>query len=261
LARNEFDIRRAIFLAAVCSQTYAQFNDPDGSFVIPDGYKLVSAFRAKSFTRQWERFGFIIESAQDVVIAFRGTSSTANWISDAIASQVKYKWVKGFGQSHRGISDIYNSARDSILSALGSVDAAKALYITGHSLGGALAVLCAPDAAKHSVFRNPLIYTFGAPRVGNPTFAKAFSDQLPRSCRVYNIFDAVPLLPPQVYKPPRRETTYHYMHVKEAEALQFNNGSVPANHVIGSYYRALAGQDPLFAEFLNKRNPGFCPQV
>lgn len=38
----------------------------------------------------------------------------------------------------------------------------------GHSLGGALANLCAYEASKRWPSARLLVYTFGAPRVGEP---------------------------------------------------------------------------------------------
>lgn len=79
--------KRAIFLAAVCGQTYAQFNNPDGLFVVPANYSVTDVIEAKSITGVWERFGFILDAPKEIIIAFRGTSSAGNWISDIIASQ------------------------------------------------------------------------------------------------------------------------------------------------------------------------------
>lgn len=262
LRNNSYDNRMAMFLAAVCSQTYAQFESADGQFAVPQGFKVAEAFEAKSFGGNWERFGFILESDDRIILAFRGTSSTTDWISDAIASQEKYKCVKDAGSTHRGISNIYYSARQEILPALTKLSVSgKRLFVTGHSLGGALSTLSAMDVKKNAGFAHPTVYTFGAPRVGDPEFAHAFSERVRDSHRVYNRYDAVPLLPPQVYKPPRKEKTYRYLHVKEGVPLRFNNGSVSANHVIGSYYRELAKGDPAYAIALERNNPGFPPPL
>ncbi|MDF2725881.1 MAG: lipase [Paenibacillus sp.] len=259
---SSYDNRMAIFLAAVCSQTYAQFENADGQFVIPQDYQVVDTFEARSFGGQWERFGFILESDDRVILAFRGTSSTTDWISDAIASQEKYKCVKDAGSTHRGISNIYNSARPAILPTLNKLSASgKRLLVTGHSLGGALATLGAMDVKKNTGFTFPIIYTFGSPRVGDPEFAHSFSNKMRDSFRVYNRLDAVPLLPPQVYTPPGKETTYLYLHVNEGIPLQFNNGSVAANHVISSYYLELAKGDPAYAAALERHTPGFPPPL
>ncbi|WP_372661572.1 lipase family protein [Cohnella sp.] len=258
---NTFDDRTAIFLAAICFQTYEQYSNPVGAYVIPEFYEEVSTFLARSITGQSERFGFIIESTDHIIIAFRGTSSTTDWISDAIAKQAKYKCVKDAGLSHVGISNIYYSARDQILSSLKRLSKEKDLIITGHSLGGALAALCAVDVAGNSEFSNPNLYTYGAPRVGDPIFAKVFSNTVGQSYRVNNRFDVVPQLPPHIYKLPRRVKTYRYMHVREDMPLHFHKGSVSGNHVISSYFNELTKRNPIYAEQLNKRNPGLCPQI
>lgn len=257
---SAYDNRMAMFLGAVCSQTYNQYEDPSGSYVVPAGYRVADNFEAKSFGGQREPFGFILESDDRIILAFRGTSSKTDWISDAIARQEKYKCVKDGGLSHKGISDIYYSARPAILPTLRKLSASgKRLFVTGHSLGGALATLSAPDITANTRFTHPVVYTFGAPRVGDPAFAGMYAGRVPNSYRVYNVLDAVPLLPPQVYKSPRTDETYRYMHVQEPITLDFNNGSVSANHVIGSYYHALARRDPAYAIALERHNPGFPP--
>jgi triacylglycerol lipase len=258
LETNEFDVRTAIFLAAVCRQTYVMFDNKDGTFIVPEQYRAVSTFQAKSFSGVSERFGFILESENRLIVAFRGTSSPMDWVSDVMARQKKFVCVPDAGWTHRGISAVYESARDVVLSALSGLPEGKPLYITGHSLGGALAVLCAIDVAAHSRFAHPRVYTFGAPRVGDPAFAKAFASKIACSHRVCNVYDAVPHLPPFLCKIPRHQKVYSYMHVKHAYPLEFQNGSVSANHVIDSYFAALSKLDPSYAAQLCRSNAGFC---
>jgi predicted lipase len=45
------------------------------------------------------------------------------------------------------------------------------VFCTGHSLGGALATLCALEMRQRLGLRVEL-YTFGSPRVGSPQFAR-----------------------------------------------------------------------------------------
>ncbi|KYF83459.1 hypothetical protein BE17_10665 [Sorangium cellulosum] len=79
----------------------------------------------------------------------------------------------------------------------------KALYITGHSLGGALAVLTAARIYTNgdveelrSVLRG--VYTFGQPMVGDRTFARAVGRKFERKLfrHIYRN-DIVPRLPPR----------------------------------------------------------------
>lgn len=59
------------------------------------------------------------------------------------------------------------------------------VYVTGHSLGGALAVLCAYDIIKRNLCSDIEVslecMTFGAPRVGNRAWARDFNATV-RNC-------------------------------------------------------------------------------
>ncbi|TXK74089.1 lipase family protein [Paenibacillus sp. N3.4] len=261
MANDSLDVRTAIFLAAMCGQSYNQFEHADGSFTVPTPYEVVAAFKATSFFGKKEWFGFIAESDDRVVLVFRGTNTKSDWISDAIARQTPYPYTKEGGLAHQGFLDIYSSARKQILTALNKLSAQKALYITGHSLGGALTALCAVDVAANTKFKAPAIYTFASPRAGNPVFARLFNQKTGSHFRIYNINDIVPELPPVLYTSPRTDKTYHYLHVKKAVELSFQAGSVSANHAIGSYFAELAKRSPQYVQQLCLRNPGFCPSM
>ena len=69
------------------------------------------------------------------------------------------------------------------------------VYVTGHSLGGALASLAALDIAAAHPRRRLLVYTFGAPMVGDRRFAAQFRAACPRAFRVVNEMDPVPKMP------------------------------------------------------------------
>ncbi|MFC4599540.1 lipase family protein [Cohnella hongkongensis] len=256
-----FDNRTAIFLAAACSQSYAQFNDPNGEFAIPRPFEPVGEIRAKSLLGIRERFGFVLQSDTHAIVAFRGTSTTSDWVSDALASQIKPKFVKNAGRAHRGFTELYSSARSDVLACLERVSSDKTLCVTGHSLGGALATLCALDVSAGTKFRQPVVYTYGAPRVGDPAFVKAYESRVERSFRVHNAFDPVTYLPPLTLTLPKSGRTYDYKHARRSERLVFHHGSVPGNHAISGYYSELARRDPMFAERLSAANPGFCPSM
>jgi hypothetical protein len=73
--------------------------------------------------------------------------------------------------------------------------AKKRLWVTGHSLGGALAKLWAlwAVARGHEVAG---VYTFGQPRVGDASFATLYNSVLrDRSFRVVHADDIVPRVP------------------------------------------------------------------
>ncbi|MCC3375470.1 lipase family protein [Cohnella sp. REN36] len=254
-----YDGKKAVFLAAVCGQTYTQYDNPDGTFVLPANYKMVIALKGRSFDGSREWFGFVLESADDAIVAFRGTSSTSDWVSDAMATQARFKCVRDGGLVHFGFNGIYESMRDEVLAAVRKISASKRLYITGHSLGGALATLCALDVSANTRFRAPNVYTFGSPRVGDASFAGSYGARIGAGYRINNPYDAVTHIPPFVFKLPKQQETYYYTHTRRSVSLPFQRGSFSANHILGSYYGELAQREPTYAERMCKANPGLCP--
>ncbi|CAJ1396703.1 unnamed protein product [Effrenium voratum] len=124
-----------------------------------------------------------------IEIAFRGTSNLMNVITDLTVRLVPY--LAGTGHVHQGFLDAYMSLHPQILDFLQQHPGAD-LLITGHSLGGALATLCAADFARA---RQVECVTFGSPRVGDEAFGALYRSSVKRSARVVNKFDPVPRTP------------------------------------------------------------------
>jgi triacylglycerol lipase len=249
----------ALFLICSCEQTYNQFLDPAGRFVIPAGYQYITSFSAEAYGGALETFGFLIESGDTIILAFRGTTSSADAISDFIARQIPYPWVSNGGNTHRGFTEIYATARIQIIHALSQCDSSKRLIITGHSLGGALATLCALDLANNTKFAPPIVYTYGAPRVGDPTFAAAYNQKIPFNHRIVIESDLIPLVPPPFYKIPSHPQVYHYLHVKGGFLLYFLTDSFSKNHALINYFTELAKYEPKYAISLCSQLPIICP--
>ncbi|KAK9866320.1 hypothetical protein WJX84_007327 [Apatococcus fuscideae] len=151
-----------------------------------------------------------------IVLAFRGTSSLANVRSDLQFWQTHFpegrqSWVPGKSPKvHAGFLDswVKNSFGARITEKLCSIvrerlasspQASMRIYVTGHSLGGALATLAAIDIARAlhkdlEVNEQALklsCYTFGAPRSGNHAFAKLYNSHVGDTWHVINDQDLV----------------------------------------------------------------------
>jgi len=108
---------------------------------------------------------------------------------------------------HKGFLSAYETVADKIYNLIEPLviqDGAQArdLYCTGHSLGGALAVLCAFDLGIRitNVIRQAAhvaVTTFGCPRVGNFSFQQRFQGVVHSSFRFVLASDIVPKLPPR----------------------------------------------------------------
>ncbi|KAG5471304.1 hypothetical protein LSCM1_01381 [Leishmania martiniquensis] len=120
-----------------------------------------------------------------IVVAYRGTNNVQNFLADLNLLQKNYDKSSTCGKRckvHAGFYDSYKSlrqqTRDNVLRLIQDHPTYEIL-VTGHSLGGAMAVLAAADLQEHlnrlkcsSACKPVSLYTFGAPRVGNAAFAK-----------------------------------------------------------------------------------------
>ncbi len=235
-----YDNTLALKLANACQLAYRQFNNP-GDFKPPAGFQIRAQFTANVLGAT-ELIGFMMSSAHDAILAFRGTQNFPDAIADIRAVQVEYP-DDSAGQSHAGFTDIYQSIRTAVQAAVATLAEGSVLYITGHSLGGAVAALAALDIAVNSKFPEPVIYTFAAPRVGDPDFAQRFDNVVvkhnTRSWRVVNSFDIVPLVPPERIFDALKLKTYFYQHVSDVLLIGFLKGGALANHALPNYIDAL----------------------
>jgi len=126
----------------------------------------------------------------DTIVAFRGTADLRNWLTDLDCELVP---VLNF-RVHRGFYEAMQAVEADLDASLGGAQKTR-LWVTGHSLGGALAKLWALWAAArgHDVAG---VYTFGQPRVGDASFALLYDSVLrARSFRVVHADDIVPRVP------------------------------------------------------------------
>lgn len=124
------------------------------------------------------------------VLAFRGSdpATLQTWVTDAVVRLVERKDYDG--RVHLGFSSALKRTWHMVESILDEVRD-RPLFLTGHSMGGALAVLSGCRLAK--LGRPPVaIYTYGAPRIGDRAFCAGF--RLP-TYRIVNRLDLVPEIP------------------------------------------------------------------
>ena len=157
-----------------------------------------------------------------MVVAFKGTSALGDWSENL---NVSWYNIKGIGNIHDGFMQAlglqqntdwpkelpprpdnhefaYYTLRQVLRDFVKDNDKAR-FIITGHSLGGALAILFVTILAFHEesalLKRLQAIYTFGQPRSGDRNFAK-FMNNLTKKYgfdyyRYVYSFDIVPRVP------------------------------------------------------------------
>eukprot|EP01083_Nonionella_stella_P041783 113138_1 len=136
-----------------------------------------------------------------IVIAFAGTNplTIEDWITDVSFQFVNYSNGCTDCKIHKGFYDTYTSISTQIWKQVRVLlqyygDSTK-LVITGHSLGGAMAIHCAIDSVVNYKIKPSYVYTFGQPRVGDDAFAAHYGSVVTNLFRVTYRKDPVPHLP------------------------------------------------------------------
>ena len=155
--------------------------------------------------------GFVAASKQHVILAFRGTEpgKIKDWATDGFAAPSAFRWfferAPDVGDVHSGFANsLRDSWTDSIRKLLkkAGAGARRTLWITGHSLGGALAVLAGGACTYDPDTLLPVngLYTFGQPRVGLHDFCNNIEVKFGRVYyRFVNDRDVVPRVPPRAF--------------------------------------------------------------
>lgn len=138
------------------------------------GFGLVETFNNN------ETQAFIARCKDYTVLAIRGTEGK---IKDII-SDLKFRLKNG---RHRGFDQAYKNISSSLRVSLRFRNIP--LYITGHSLGAAIAVIATQDLDSDNL---AACYTFGCPRVGNAEFDRSVKAPV---YRVVNAADGVARVP------------------------------------------------------------------
>ncbi len=199
------DPRNAQFLCRACQLAYLPA--ADGAKGFRDELGLSARLLNIDNTQV-----YIAESPDHIVVAFRGTENPTSidglkdWLltdamnllvvpegrlgHDLSAAGVGAKFHKGFIDA---IAEIWEPLRDDVEARMKKAD--RPLWITGHSLGGALALLAA-WLLKRRFIAVHQIYTYGAPMIGNQKASDAFNKEFKGQIfRYVSGRDPVPKLP------------------------------------------------------------------
>ncbi|NTS75818.1 lipase family protein [Catenovulum sp. SM1970] len=191
-----FDPQTALSLAVLCALSY---KEPTEISIQIKRWKLnqptcISVCKSVDINTQC----FVTSDKDNIIIAFRGSQEVQDWLSDfqAVRDPGPLKGTK----AHGGIQDALYPAVIKLTNAIDVMrDNNQKIWLTGHSLGGALCSLYAGMLIENDY---PVygIYTFASPRPGNAAFAEQLNAKvLGPHHRVVNENDIVPHLPPEPF--------------------------------------------------------------
>jgi triacylglycerol lipase len=188
---TSFNLINAWWLAEVSTLVYAS-EDFVRSRFIKAGLPEVKFFENKSTQC------YVASNDKFTIVAFRGTEIRNNkerFNLKKVVADLKTdvdiwltNWQQG-GKVHRGFKEALEEVWPDLLPYIRKLhDRGCKIWITGHSLGAALATL---SAGRYGSAQG--IYTFGSPRVGNEVFKEKFDVKI---YRIVNNDDIVPKVPP-----------------------------------------------------------------
>ena len=155
-------------------------------------FSLVKRFdTSESKTNKTETQAFLAKSSTFAVLSFRGTDPS-RWSNIRTDLKALLRKTKD-GNVHEGFREAYEEVKDEIRKCLPEIGDLP-LYITGHSLGAALATVAAQDLDQDPKYGDQIAacYTFGSPRVGDGKYEKELKVPF---YRMVHATDVVTLLP------------------------------------------------------------------
>lgn len=134
---------------------------------------------------------YMFANETDAVIACRGTEPN-EWNDIRADLDAATALAESVGRVHRGFKREVDDLWPRLEQAL--VTNEKTLWFTGHSLGGAMAAICAGRCKLSEIRSNPrAVFTFGSPRIGNKRYVNYARIEY---YRFENNNDIVPRVPP-----------------------------------------------------------------
>jgi triacylglycerol lipase len=257
---NNFSIDIAAELMQLCVCTYDQYtaHQTSKSWTIPSPYIMEKVLYAYEKNQQDVSikvkvpFGFIVSKTlntnTDLYICFRGTRGAQEWEKDAKVPLTQCSFLVDEKitniKVHEGFQEVYTNPNN-VDESLGSLQSQvldflknsvpnyySNLWVTGHSLGAALATLAIADIVTNVNYPGAKMYNFASPLVGNQAFVVFFKSNIGTSkcdgnnnintCswRVVNTNDLVPKVP----------DIFGYAHVNGCSGTSICNNRIDKNN-------------------------------
>ncbi|KAG2423277.1 hypothetical protein HXX76_015426 [Chlamydomonas incerta] len=180
----------------------------------------MGATRAWFYRGYYDTEWFFMETRDTIFVSFRGTEGGWSRLVDGatdLSSAVLTDASQFFGGNAWTGAGFYLSFLANVrtfndeLDKFTGTSTIKKIWVTGHSLGGALATLFAAHVERNTRYYVQGVYTFGSPKVGDSDWRDAY----PLNSRTYryeNNGDPVTILPPD-------DDDWSFSHVGNKQSL------------------------------------------
>lgn len=175
----------AIF-ALLAEQSYSDDNETLNYLIRGMGFTKWIAIKNDTMAAH------VVSGESVSVVIFRGTNPTElpDWYTNLSVNFID----SPYGRFHSGFTDAYKLVKKDLRRFIDE-GRPEHLWVTGHSLGGAMAVACGVDLIINTELK-PTLVTFGQPRYADSTGAKWLDQQFKgRYARFVRGDDIVPRVP------------------------------------------------------------------
>jgi triacylglycerol lipase len=189
---QEFNSKNAYWLSWLSIQAYRKGSDAL-THLAKVGFTNVDLINEQNSGFQ----AFVGSTETYAVVSFAGTSEWIDYLTDLTFAS-KPETMRGIpGQVHIGFLNVLDRSWPKLIELVQKHAAGgKPILLTGHSMGGAQAVMSAVRLSQMG-FPVDQIYIFAVPRLGDEAYARFVEKILPnRIWRFVNNEDLVPRLPP-----------------------------------------------------------------
>eukprot|EP00697_Spironema_sp_BW2_P002404 gnl/Spiro4/13210_TR7008_c0_g1_i2.p1 gnl/Spiro4/13210_TR7008_c0_g1~~gnl/Spiro4/13210_TR7008_c0_g1_i2.p1 ORF type:complete len:423 (+),score=52.59 gnl/Spiro4/13210_TR7008_c0_g1_i2:29-1270(+) len=200
---NTFSLAVAHEMLLYAKAAYS--DDPSRSGFLPTTFTMVGKPFSFPLPHNQSSFAYIGHdlSQKRVVLAYRGTPGAGRQFYDEVENSGGFQWPgiaagvlvnKYFLGAAAGLANLLYVPFATALSQCVGCE----VWITGHSLGGAMAAISAFDlvhTGKIPSSTHVKVYTFGQPRTGNFLWATLYDQLIPDTYRIVNAGDFVPHVP------------------------------------------------------------------
>ncbi len=135
-------------------------------------------FTESSFIDINETQGFVCSDSNNIIISYRGSEKKVkDWLRNFDIESIA---TEGYGKVHKGFYEAYHETKNQLRNALEQAkqdNPSKGIWITGHSLGGAIATIAAAELFSTEKIHG--VYTYGQPKLGRSALQNLIEDELP----------------------------------------------------------------------------------
>lgn len=159
-----------------------------------EGFKSIADYEAEGYTvipfgNSYEQAGHIFLKGQNVVVAYHGTQSFNNILTDVHANLVTSHFLPEGGRLHCGFYRAFKDSWPTVANIINNHAKNLGLRledlhfdITGHSMGGAIAKILALCLHKTAHAQHIRVATFGDPRLLDLFASQIFNQSLGHHC-------------------------------------------------------------------------------